>query len=123
VLCREPAGLRRRRISPRAPGISPRRESSLLLGARLAPSAVPRATGPAPSSFHVDFHSGGSRDAAGTRGIGQSRAPQPAKQEKPREEGYRTAKARRANGWMDRPLLPSEQVRLIEDATQLALTG
>jgi len=24
---------------------------------------------------------------------------------------------------MDRPLLPSEQVRLIEDATQLALTG
>ena len=40
-----------------------------------------------------------------------------------REEGYHTAKARRANGWMDRPLLPSEQVRLIGDATQLALTG
>ena len=40
-----------------------------------------------------------------------------------REEGYKTAKARRANGWVDRPLLPSEQVRLVEDATRLALTG
>jgi len=38
-----------------------------------------------------------------------------------REEGYRTAKARRANGWVDRPLLPSERVRLVEDATRLAL--
>jgi hypothetical protein len=38
-----------------------------------------------------------------------------------RERGYRTAKARRANGWVDRPLLPSEQARLIEDATRLAL--
>ena len=26
-----------------------------------------------------------------------------------------------ANGWVDRPLLPSEQVRLVEDATRLAL--
>ena len=38
-----------------------------------------------------------------------------------REHGYRSAKARRANGYFDRPLLPSEQVRLIEDATRLAL--
>jgi hypothetical protein len=38
-----------------------------------------------------------------------------------RGEGYRTAKARRANGWVDRPPLPSEQVRLVEDATRLAL--
>jgi hypothetical protein len=33
------------------------------------------------------------------------------------------AKARRANGWVDRPLLPSEQVRLVKDATRLTLTG
>lgn len=39
-----------------------------------------------------------------------------------REEGYATAKARRANGYVDRPLLPSEQARLVEDATRLALT-
>jgi hypothetical protein len=39
-----------------------------------------------------------------------------------REEGYVTAKARRANGYMDRPLLPSEQTRLVEEATQLALS-
>jgi hypothetical protein len=38
-----------------------------------------------------------------------------------RQEGYVTAKARRANGWMDRPLLPSEQVRPVEEATRLAL--
>jgi hypothetical protein len=36
-----------------------------------------------------------------------------------REQGYRTAKARRANGYVDRPLLPSEQLRLVEDATRL----
>jgi len=38
-----------------------------------------------------------------------------------REEGYKAANARRANGWVDRPLLPSEQQRLVEDATRLAL--
>ena len=38
-----------------------------------------------------------------------------------RQEGYVTAKARRANCYVDRPLLPSEQARLVEDATQLAL--
>ena len=38
-----------------------------------------------------------------------------------RQEGYVTAKARRANGYLDRPLLPSEQARLIEDATRLGL--
>lgn len=38
-----------------------------------------------------------------------------------RERGYRTAKARRANGYVDRPLLPSEQVRLIGDATRVTL--
>jgi hypothetical protein len=38
-----------------------------------------------------------------------------------RAEGYATAKARRANGYVDRPLLPSEQARLVEDATWLAL--
>ena len=38
-----------------------------------------------------------------------------------REEGYKMAKARRANGWVDRPLVPSERVKLVEDATQLAL--
>jgi hypothetical protein len=38
-----------------------------------------------------------------------------------RKQGYRSAKARRANGYVDRPLMPSEQVRLVEDATQLAL--
>lgn len=38
-----------------------------------------------------------------------------------RQEGYVTAKARRATGYVDRPLLPSEQMRLVEDATQLAL--
>lgn len=32
-----------------------------------------------------------------------------------------TAKARRANGDVDRPLLPSEQARPVEDATRLAL--
>ena len=37
-------------------------------------------------------------------------------------EGYSTAKARRANGYVDRPLLPSEQARLVRDATRLALT-
>ena len=39
-----------------------------------------------------------------------------------RQEGYVTAKARRANGYVDRPLLPSEQVRLVEEATRLALS-
>jgi len=38
-----------------------------------------------------------------------------------RKDGYGTAKARRANGYVDKPLLPSEQARLIEDATRLAL--
>jgi len=38
-----------------------------------------------------------------------------------RQEGYRVAKARRANGYVDRPLLPSEQVQLVEDATRLVL--
>jgi hypothetical protein len=39
-----------------------------------------------------------------------------------REQGYRTAQARRANGYVDRPLLPSEQARLVEEATRLALS-
>lgn len=39
-----------------------------------------------------------------------------------REEGYKTAKARRANGWVDRSLLSLERVRLVEDATRLALS-
>jgi hypothetical protein len=39
-----------------------------------------------------------------------------------RQQGYHTAKARRANGYVDRPLLPSEQARLIEEATRLALS-
>jgi hypothetical protein len=38
-----------------------------------------------------------------------------------RHEGYRTAKARRASGYVDRPLLPSERTRLVEEATRLAL--
>ena len=38
-----------------------------------------------------------------------------------REKGHGIAKARRANGWVDLPLLPSEQARLVEEATQLAL--
>jgi hypothetical protein len=37
------------------------------------------------------------------------------------KRGYRSAKARRANGYVDKPLLPFEQARLIEDATRLAL--
>lgn len=37
-----------------------------------------------------------------------------------RQHGYRTAKARRANGYVDRPLLASEKTRLVEDATRLA---
>jgi hypothetical protein len=39
-----------------------------------------------------------------------------------REQGYRTAKARRANAYMDRPLLPSEKLRLVDDATRLVLS-
>ena len=39
-----------------------------------------------------------------------------------RQESYRTAKARYANGYVDRPLLPSEQARLVEQATRLALS-
>jgi hypothetical protein len=35
------------------------------------------------------------------------------------QEGYRTARARRANGYVERPLLPSEQARLVEEATRL----
>jgi hypothetical protein len=38
-----------------------------------------------------------------------------------REQGYHSAKARHANVYADRPLLRSEQVRLIEHATRLAL--
>ena len=40
-----------------------------------------------------------------------------------RQEGYVTAKARRANGYVDRPLLPSEQTRLVDEATRLVLTS
>ena len=39
-----------------------------------------------------------------------------------RQQGYRTAQARRANGYVDRPLLPSEQMQLVEEATRLALS-
>jgi hypothetical protein len=39
-----------------------------------------------------------------------------------RGQGYGTAKARRANGDVDRPLLPSEQTQLVEAATGLALS-
>lgn len=39
-----------------------------------------------------------------------------------RQQGYRTASSRCANGYVDRPLLPSERVRLVEDATRLALS-
>jgi hypothetical protein len=39
-----------------------------------------------------------------------------------RQEGYVTAKARRANGYVDRPLLPSEQALLVQEATRLALS-
>jgi hypothetical protein len=38
-----------------------------------------------------------------------------------REQGYATAKARQADGYVDMPLLPSEQVRLIDVATRLAV--
>jgi hypothetical protein len=38
-----------------------------------------------------------------------------------RDQGYDTTKARLANGDIDRPLLPSEQVRLVEEATRLVL--
>jgi hypothetical protein len=38
-----------------------------------------------------------------------------------RQEGYRTAKVRRTNGYVDRPLLPSEQAQLVDEATRLAL--
>ena len=38
-----------------------------------------------------------------------------------RVHGYRAAKARHANGYVDRPLLPSEQARLVDEATRLAL--
>jgi hypothetical protein len=37
-----------------------------------------------------------------------------------REQGYASAQARRANGYADRPLLPSEQAKLVDDATRLA---
>ena len=39
-----------------------------------------------------------------------------------RQEGYVTAKARRANGYVDRPLLPSEQAKLVQEATRLVLS-
>jgi hypothetical protein len=39
-----------------------------------------------------------------------------------REEGYVTAKARRANGYVDRPLVLSEQAQLVQQATRLALS-
>jgi hypothetical protein len=38
-----------------------------------------------------------------------------------REQGYVTAKARRADGYVDMPILPSERVRLVQDATRLVL--
>jgi hypothetical protein len=38
-----------------------------------------------------------------------------------REQGYATAKARRANGYVNRPLLPSEQALLVEEATRLVI--
>jgi hypothetical protein len=38
------------------------------------------------------------------------------------QEGYVTAKARQANGYVDRPLLPSEQARLVQEAALLALS-
>ena len=37
-----------------------------------------------------------------------------------RAGGYATAKARRANGYLNGLLLPSEHARLVEDATGLA---
>jgi hypothetical protein len=37
------------------------------------------------------------------------------------EVGLPLGEARRANGYVDKPLLPSEQARLIEDATRLTL--
>jgi hypothetical protein len=38
-----------------------------------------------------------------------------------REQGYATAKARQASGYVDRPLLASEQARLVEEATRLVV--
>jgi hypothetical protein len=38
-----------------------------------------------------------------------------------RDHGHRTAKARRANGYVDRPLLPSEQGQLVKEATWLVV--
>jgi hypothetical protein len=39
-----------------------------------------------------------------------------------RQEGYRTAKARCAKGYVDRPLLPSGRDRLVQEATRLVLS-
>lgn len=39
-----------------------------------------------------------------------------------RGQGYRTAKARRANGYVDRPLPRSEHARLVKEVTRLALS-
>jgi hypothetical protein len=39
-----------------------------------------------------------------------------------RDQGYATAKARHANGYVDRPQLPSEQALLVQEATRLALS-
>jgi hypothetical protein len=39
-----------------------------------------------------------------------------------REKGYRTAKARLTAADLDRPLLPSEQARLVDEATRLVLS-
>jgi len=39
-----------------------------------------------------------------------------------RKQGYNTANAREVDGYVDMPLLPSEQARLVKDATRLALS-
>jgi len=39
-----------------------------------------------------------------------------------RGAGYNTAKARHADGYVGRPLLPSEQARLVDEATRLGLS-
>jgi len=39
-----------------------------------------------------------------------------------RQQDFSTAKARFANGYVDRPLMPSEQARLVEEAGRLAVS-
>ena len=39
-----------------------------------------------------------------------------------RQQGYRIVKARCANGYLDRPPLPLEQARLVQEATRLAVS-